>query len=631
MHEAADGRPDGALSALEADYRFITLLKEGNHRLTALHERKCDGVRAVIKAAWSDPEIALLENEEKLLARIHKSTSPQAEFFPSVIGSRDSDGCRILILSYIEGCSMRDYVESEFGGSGIERTAAIRCVCAVLDQLEFLHGMNPPILHRDIKPENVILDSEGRFHLIDLGISRTGSGGRKPDTLVMGTAQFAPPEQFGYRGTDIRSDLYSAGVLLRYCLTQEWEESADAGIDRDLRTIVEKATRFDPDRRYRTAKEMRRALEKARRASCGRGRRAAFAAIPAAVLALCIALYAALSPRTDAAYSFREPLIEQAVRSELGIPQGSLTRARLEQISALHVFGKQIYRDDSEFWFLGEHAFPLDDSIGQAGLWRENGGIESLEDIRALPNLEELCLYRQNIRDLSPLKGRKLSRVGIGFNPLADLSPLSGSDSITSLNLCCLSPASLAPVRTLANLRELCVAGVPVGDLSLLSSLPITRLNLADASYSETGALAGFTSLQSLTLSKIYPGIPQQLADLPLRELEITHTWNVSLSDLKDLNGLERLSYATQEGETIGPEPLPFPNMREIDLKGVRLESLECLGQMTKLETLGIYESQTDDFRGLEKLPALRTVYANEAQKAVLEKTYPDRRWECRS
>ena len=129
-----------------------------------------------------------------------------------------------------------------------------------------MHTLTPSLLHRDIKPQNVIVDSFGKCHFIDLGISRFLNSSKTSDTLVMGTRLTAPPEQFGYQQTDLRSDIYSLGILLLYCITGEYkpENAVLMELSEPVRQIVTKATMFDPDKRYQTTEEPLPDLLKAR-------------------------------------------------------------------------------------------------------------------------------------------------------------------------------------------------------------------------------------------------------------------------------------------------------------------------------------------------------------------------------
>lgn len=107
------------------------------------------------------------------------------------------------------------------------------------------------------------------FVLIDLGIARTWREGAEADTTRLGTRNYAPPEQFGFGQTSVRSDVYALGAVLWFCLTGEdpapgmdsRQLAERPDVPSDLRRVVAKAMSFDPEARYASAEELARAVE----------------------------------------------------------------------------------------------------------------------------------------------------------------------------------------------------------------------------------------------------------------------------------------------------------------------------------------------------------------------------------
>jgi len=126
------------------------------------------------------------------------------------------------------------------------------------DALEVLHGCNPPIIHRDIKPSNILVTTDGVLKIIDFDASRQYNAEKHTsDTRLLGTIEYAAPEQFGYAQTDIRSDIYSAGVVL-----SELAIGKDTSFVKDWKHVVNKCTNFDPENRYQNATELKKDLKK---------------------------------------------------------------------------------------------------------------------------------------------------------------------------------------------------------------------------------------------------------------------------------------------------------------------------------------------------------------------------------
>ena len=88
----------------------------------------------------------------------------------------------------------------------------------VLEILIYLHGLNPPVLHRDIKPSNLILGADEQVYLVDFGAVQDPTAVEGATFTVVGTAGYAPLEQFYGKAIEA-SDLYALGATLIHLLT----------------------------------------------------------------------------------------------------------------------------------------------------------------------------------------------------------------------------------------------------------------------------------------------------------------------------------------------------------------------------------------------------------------------------
>lgn len=141
----------------------------------------------------------------------------QSDFLPEIFRLVEFDGSLYVVEEFIEGQTLDEILQYE--GALKENQAAL-ILLQLCDCLNQLHALK--IVHRDLKPANIMLTRENRIKLIDLGISRIEKESRDSDTQLLGTRGYAPPEQFGFRQTDSRSDIYSLGVTMFQMLGENY-------------------------------------------------------------------------------------------------------------------------------------------------------------------------------------------------------------------------------------------------------------------------------------------------------------------------------------------------------------------------------------------------------------------------
>ena len=185
-----------------------------------------------------------------------------------------------MLLEYVKGRTLAQVVADTSPGD--RDMLARELVPAICDAVSELHGaLESPLVHRDLTPSNVICPdvrpcsaasplSVARSCcpvLIDFGIARVWREGEEADTTHFGTRSYAPPEQYGFGQTDVRSDVYALGMLTFFCLTGREATPVDrecdfacAEVSPAWRGVITKATSLDPDDRYQSVAEMRDAL-----------------------------------------------------------------------------------------------------------------------------------------------------------------------------------------------------------------------------------------------------------------------------------------------------------------------------------------------------------------------------------
>src|SRR6266536_3530908 len=202
------------------------------------------------------------------------------------------DGGRHFIATeFIDGMTLRQ----KMTGSVLEIEAVLEISIQIAGALEEAHAAN--ILHRDIKPENVMIRRNGYVKLLDFGLAKLTEKERTPsdgeastrvlvqtDTgVVMGTSRYMSPEQSRGQSLDVRTDLWSLGVLIYELIAGKAPFDGDtptdvlvaitqkeppplarfsANVPAELEWIVTKALRKDRDERYQTAKELQTDLRR---------------------------------------------------------------------------------------------------------------------------------------------------------------------------------------------------------------------------------------------------------------------------------------------------------------------------------------------------------------------------------
>jgi eukaryotic-like serine/threonine-protein kinase len=137
---------------------------------------------------------------------------------PNIVAVFDqgSDGHYLyLAMEYVPGRTLRSLLRER---GWFTWGDALDVVDPILSGLAAAHQAG--IVHRDVKPENVLLTADGRAKVVDFGLARAqAAAGQTRAGLIIGTVAYIAPEQVTGGVTDVRTDVYAAGVMLFEMLT----------------------------------------------------------------------------------------------------------------------------------------------------------------------------------------------------------------------------------------------------------------------------------------------------------------------------------------------------------------------------------------------------------------------------
>src|SRR5580658_10314858 len=198
-------------------YRVIKPLGGGGMKLVYLAEdlrlasREC--ALAEMVDTFTSPEtqkqaVAAFQREADMLAQLSN------EHIPRVFDRFSDQNHHYLVMEFIDGITLEDELKASEGK--LEASRVIDIALQILDTLQYLHNLEPPVVYRDLKPSNVMLGRNGQVKLIDFGIARFFLP--QSNATMIGTQGYAPPEQ--YRGrAEARSDLYALGATMHHALS----------------------------------------------------------------------------------------------------------------------------------------------------------------------------------------------------------------------------------------------------------------------------------------------------------------------------------------------------------------------------------------------------------------------------
>lgn len=606
---------------ISAAYDVCSVLSEGNGKTTFLVCAKEGGARAIVKTADATCK-ENLEEEYSLLRMLDGGG------FPRAIAYHQENDRRCLIREYVEGVTLDAYIDLHgvFSEEQCARIAHDLC-----DTILRLHSLPEPVIHRDIKPQNIIYTPQKNCVLIDLGAARHYREASEKDTVYIGTAIAAAPEQFGYRQTDVRSDVYALGVLMLYLCTGSYDLArCDEIKNKRLAGIIRRCTRFDPADRYPSIQRVQMHLNlilnhrlRSYRSFCGG---LALGLTLGALLCFVIMRQSALlAPAEEAAavlpaatvsaapvvqtVVFSSELIERAVRETLGIDAATpIYESDLDRVTQLMIRGDNVYSDWDTFIHDVTYITP-----------EGNGTLFSMEDVAKFPNLHILGIVDQKLFDLSILKQTTIETLVLSGNLITDLSPLTEMPCLSKLYLNGNPITDISVLSQIPTLKILDIGSTYVTDLSPINGINLQKLWLNDTPIADYSPLLSLNQLETLWVSRLDAqalSICSQLTQLYSLSIYDTPVLT-SLSPLADMTYLSFLDLVN-DGVTSIEDVGRFPYLYYFCLMGNPVTDLTPLTTPPIVRSLNITYLDIDDYSFLTQISTLKVVYCSAEQGEII-------------
>lgn len=616
---------------MQEHWTVYECLKESEDSSTFLVKETATGILCVLK--WGrNRQAEFLRNEMEIMK---KMADRKLSGIPKAYRIFEENGEVYLVREYIEGMSLAQMVLQKGGISEAEICRISRKICQTAEQFQ---NPDEPMIHRDIKPENIVVTPGGEVVFIDFGTMRSYKKDGSRDTFVVGTRGTAAPEQYGYTQTDQRTDVYAIGQTMLYMVSESYEmnQLSECAVSRRMKKIIEKACSFEPDKRYGDAAQLRRAVEKCQannRKKVYKKAGAVFGLIAAGyILAIFspdgtvienkrieTAEQSAAEEQIQAEITFREELIEEAVRKELGLSKtDKITASMLENVRKLRIVGKEILDDEDTFWGEGRHVDGKDSSFGSV-----RGNITDLSDLAQMVNLEELALCNQKIEDISGLKELPLKKLYLSKNMITDFSVLL---NLIDLDTLCImeNPAeNLSVIGECTGILRLNIQGMNLTDIDFLKNLSLDYLDMSNVEVENNifEPLAEMKKLDTLCMCDVNEAAAETLSQMST--LKALFMWGDStiLENLKPLKGmtqLETLAFTTQISSLEGIEQFPSLNFLSVSFSLVK--DLSPVTGAKNLQVIDISNADIENFEPLFGHSGLTEVHCTEEQKEEIMK-----------
>ncbi|MGN1337511.1 MAG: Stk1 family PASTA domain-containing Ser/Thr kinase [Candidatus Coprovivens sp.] len=218
-----------------------------------------------------------LANDEKFVRRFQREALNASSLsHPNIVevyDVGDDNGQYFIVMEYIEGKNLKDLLKKR---GKLTVSEVVDIMSQIADGLSVAHDSY--IIHRDIKPQNIMILENGLIKITDFGIAMAMNATQLTQTnSVMGSVHYLPPEQASGKGSTLKSDIYSMGILMYELLTGKLPYRGDNAVEialkhlkeplpsireeiddlpQSVENVILKSAAKNPKNRYNDAREM---------------------------------------------------------------------------------------------------------------------------------------------------------------------------------------------------------------------------------------------------------------------------------------------------------------------------------------------------------------------------------------
>jgi serine/threonine-protein kinase PpkA len=261
------GRKERAMPDVRG-YKIERMIGEGGTSRVYLAHRETDNLEVVLKVLLpelaSDPAVVSRFMQEFSLIQKIKSAH-----VTRIFDLNYDSGNAYLAMEYFGAGDLRERIIA----GGMSPVQALKIFAQIARALGAIHDAG--VVHRDLKPHNIMFRDQKYLAIVDFGGAKSlgETAGLTKVGHVIGTPNYMSPEQITGEKVDLRSDLYSLGVILHLLLTGQtlyvapsatelMEMHLNAPIPRlpeelnGFQKLLNKLVAKDPDARFQSAREL---------------------------------------------------------------------------------------------------------------------------------------------------------------------------------------------------------------------------------------------------------------------------------------------------------------------------------------------------------------------------------------